>query len=582
VYVTEVLFFDKIGFYLTHFRGWLSKAQHLNKSIESQRNGFLGLIKGMALLFTLIGVRSVPAYTPEAETILEALSLKIAAGEVGQTSYAQFFAELGQEDGCAIWAQAPPYPDEAIWKEILEACPELIHDTPPTKHNRSRGSISQGIEPRKAETNAPLISGAAQSSLGGLNFSLREFQLYNRLIEFHGNGVTGLAGNLQNNQKPTRIHFISGKNFYTGWSGNSGFTGPLASTQASLDGLGIGYNIHGWQIEASNTWNRLEPSGNSKLFPRRDALLYLMGLSHGPLRLQMAQQRFESATNAPASVSLVGATVADAMGRWQAGWGGSHWDWKWKRNAADSHDFALGTYGEFAFGSPGIFRLKARQASLGWANPLQSFPSYRRDTLAGEWILPGHGEGGLDAWSHLEVYNSGIYQIYLDDGQEISWTVETGELLVAEARIAVVLAMKDWSYTYGTGKNFRSSPSQDIPSTSELRSTGIGHIFTVEKFGWKARLSLIQQAPSYRGPYPEPLALSFEPSMKTKYGTKIRTDIFTGDFMDPAQYLRLKFSQIWDFGKGYKIRQSVKLPWSRKTGWDDDLMVQVKLEASLW
>ncbi len=525
----------------------------------------------------------VRAYSPDAEAVLEALQEGMAAGLVSESEYQTFLLDLEEEEGCDTWNAAKPRLTDAVWREILTVCPDLNRpgSIPPTV--RTHGSAIQSVEPRTTNTRYPNLQGETRTAFGGMTLSLRDLALYDRRIEVQGGGLKVYAGHLQSTFLPTQLDFVAGSRFYTGWTGHSGFSGPLASPKAALDGLSLSYQVAHWQVQVAGAWNSIEkkstPTSTTQEPDRKDALLYLFGLARKNLKLQVAHQRFEPATASPVSVSICGGSLSDANDIWRIGLAGSLWNVK--NQIGGSHDLRPGLYGEGIIGQRGNSQLEISQASPGWSNPLQSPLGYRQDTLAGQWILPGRGEGRLHVRSQIPIFNQGEYQMDVKAGSDIIWMLGSTGLLAAQSRLALIQVLGNWSYTCGTGTTFKRSRLIEVSPTEEQVEGSIGHILLWHNVRVKARMAFIQQKTGYQGPYPEPLSLSLERGNPQWPIRKIKAEIFTGNIQDPASYLRLGYSQEWDMGHGLILKQTLRLPWSQNEGWKKDLRYQLGLEANL-
>ncbi len=525
----------------------------------------------------------VHAYAPDAEAVLEGLQTGMTAGLVSESEYQAFLYNLEEEDACDTWASAKPNLSDAVWRYILEVCPDLNQPVSPSPTLRTHASALQSVQPRTTNTHYPNLQGETHTPFGGMMLSLRDLALYDRRIEVQGGGLKVYAGHLQSTFLPTQLDFVAGSRFYTGWTGHSGFSGPLASPKAALDGLSLSYQVANWQVQVAGAWNSIENTSATTSTAhepdRKDALLYLFGLARKNLKLQLAHQRFESSTASPVSVSICGGSLRDSHDRWRIGLAGSLW--KAKDPISGSRELRPGLYGEGVIGLRGNSQLEISQASPGWSNPLQSPRGYRQDTLDRQWILPGRGEGRLHARSQIPIFNHGEYQMDVQAGSDIIWLLGSTGLLAAQSRLALIQVLGHWSYTCGTGSTFKRSRLIEASSTEEEARGGIGHILQWHDSRMKARMTFIQQKTGYQGPYPEPLSLSFERLNAQWPIRKIKAEVFIGNIQDPANYVRLSYSQEWDMGSGLNLKQTLRLPCSQNEGLKKDLQYQLRLEANL-
>lgn len=568
----------------------------------------------MAIGLGLGAARAVEALTPEAEDVLEALRDRMATGLADEAAYTDFLAGLQEQDGCATWGLDPLAQAAEVWEAMVEACPELdteLHEADrgqaAGRSRRATGSGTQPVQPRRAGPAAPYFVGAGRDDRGDISVSWKENRLYNRRAGAKVGDFTLQAGHLHPDLRPTQLGFVAGSPFYAGWSGGSGFSGPLDSPQAALDGLGLAYAHGDWRLQIAGAWNRLEPRGASIAPNRRDALFHALGLAYRSLRIQAVHQRFEpfrgtvmgagaavgAGMDRPMDITVGGLALLDPRDRWHAGGAISRMD-------SGRGDGAPGGYGEIAWGSretaaeePSVespqasgprekhagYRLEAHQATPDWANPLQSPRGYRQDTLDGQWILPGRGEGGFSARSRLALFEREDYRAELESGGEAAWILGEEGLLEARTRLSLIQSLGDWTYTAGTGMRNRRGRNPAAQATVQEGASGFGHILEWKGGAWRARLSLTGRGDDYRGPYPEPLAMLLEHRVGRL--RSLGAEAFTGDIRDPAGYLRLILRQEWEMGGGAVLRHSLRLPWSRDAGWAGDLGYQVGVEASL-
>ncbi len=579
----------------------------------------------MGLGFFLSAAPPASAYTLEAERVLEALQEKLATGLAAEADYADFLSNLQDGDGCETWAENPLGQTAEVWEEMVEACPDLEPSADGQAvgaRERAHFAASQTVQPRRPGPPQPYFLGKGRNDRGSFALSWKEDRLYNRRVEATLGGFSLQAGHVHAYLDRTGLGFVAGSRFYAGWSGGSGFSGPLDSPQSSLDGLGLGYGHGHLRLEIAGAWNRLEPRGARIVPDRRDAIFHSLGLTYRALRIQAVHQRFEPFEpfehygGRPLDVAVGGLALMDPRDRWHVG------------GAISSVDSgrgwaAPGGYGEIAWGSREAsrptgsgygdgaeagekpadaesrekhagYRLEAHQADPAWANPLQSPQGYRQDTLDGQWILPGRGEGGFSARSRLTVFGRGRacekggssdsaerggYRADLESGGEAAWILGEEGLLAARTRLALIQSLGAWTYTVGTGLQNSRGRGAVTPAIIQEGSSGIGQILAWRNAAWRARLSLTGRGEGYRGPYPNPLALLLERREGRRHC--LGAEAFTGDIRDPAGYLRLVLKQEWEMGSGATLRHSLRLPWSRGSGWAGDLGYQVVLEASL-
>jgi hypothetical protein len=562
----------------------------LHKSHKNPKGAIL-------LLFCAI---STGAYSPDAESVLEILRERLATGLASQEDYDAFLAGLDEPDNCDTWAEDPP-DDPETRAAVKSICPELRdgdgdgegEDGTRGKRGRRRSRVlaSQAVQPRRMGASPPFFRADAGSADVRASLSLRDFTPFDRHVEVTGEGLTLQAGHLHPDMADTRLGFVAGSRFYAGWSGGSGFTGPLASPQAALEGLGLAYHAGGWHAQAVGTWNRLLPRGSRPAPDRRDALLYALGLSHGRFRFQVAHERFETAAGPALAVSVGGLQASDRQGRWRLGVASSYVDAPSHTEAATRAPAyggygSYGGYGEIGLGSEqGAYRLEGRQASADWTNPLQSPRGHLQDTLEGQWILPGRGEGGLSLRTRLPLFTAGGYRAEWTGGGGADWALGAG-ITGSEARLALIQRLGAWSYEAGTGLRYRrthvtSGTGADTSAGADPGSSGFGQILGWGGSGWTARLSLTARERGYRGPYPEPLAVSLRKKSGRGRGWDAGGEAFIGDLREPASYVRLVIRQEWELGGGMALRHALRLPWSRGTGWAGDMGYQLGLEASL-
>ncbi|MDB5050922.1 MAG: hypothetical protein JWO30_3993 [Fibrobacteres bacterium] len=566
-------------------------------------------------LWALLPGRAWAAYSPETEAALEILRDRVSAGLAGQESYDAFLDLLaeGAGDGCEAWADLPEAREaESRWSEIRSAmeavCPETLSSGADGEDSTSqvtqagprtgrapaaRLTAAQTFRPRQnpgARNPAPLLR--AEGSLPGLSgrMSLRDYRPDSRYLRLGSRGVTFHAGHLHSAFTDTRLGFVAGSRFYAGWSGSSGTDGVLFSPQAALDGLGLRVRAGGWTLEAEGAWNRLAHGSAAADTARRDALLYVAGLERRPgggsggldFRFQAARQRFEPATGPPTEVTVAGAALGNQgedRNLWRLGLAASLAQPPFPPSREDpaGGEATAGGYLEASLASPHAdpesWRLQAHQADAGWANPLQSPRGYLRDTLDGQWILPGLGEGGLSARSRFPLASGGSYGAELRTGGAAGWSLDQG-FLAGEGSLALIQTLGEWTHEAGTTMVYRRPGLSG--SAGNMGNGGWGQSLSWRRGLWRVNAAFTWKGAGYSGSRPAPLNLTWERTGMAPFAA----EILTGDVGNPGSYLRLDVRQGWRLESRVKVEQTLRLPWTPE-GMASDMGYQLRLETTL-
>lgn len=604
-----------------------------------------------AALGVLQASEPVSAFSPQAESILEILRGRIAAGAAGEDAYTAFLDLLaeGDEDGCEGWRDRPeftPMPsaksglEEMRFGEIRsaleEVCPEPVirSGTEKTagrgpekraKKARAAVSVSQAVQPRQDRARAaPDIQGAGSWPQGAWTLSLRDYLPHQRYLRLGSERLAFHAGHLQPALSRTRLGFVAGGRFYTDRSGASGAGGAWFSPRQALDGLGISATAGGWSLEAAGAWNRLTAPGGREGEAgepvRRDALAYLAGIGRGPdIRFQAAHLRSEPGSAAPAGISLAGARLGGRVPGWAEGWLGAAASMPYATAAPGGPPALLpaGAFLETGLASipshsapeapeaPGIsagstWRLEARQASAEWANPLQSPRGILRDTLAGEWIVRGGGEGGIEAGAGFPVAVVGRWNARLQGRMGAGWSLEYGMLAHSGGLGLTQAWARDrdrWTWETGASLGWRRQGLPGTPAatkggaedgTEAGETGGLGQGVSWSRGPWVAKASFTWKGGDYSGDRSAPAGLEWRHradgggsggNAEGRAGSwSLR--LYTGDIRNPGSYLRAEARQVWKPGGRLKVEQEIRLPWTRE-GLAADMGYQLRLETAL-
>ena len=519
------------------------------------------------IFFGLVWIFPAQALTPDAESVLDILEERIGSGQASSTSLSNFLALAEDEAGCPDWIEDEAILEEDIYQAIQKVCPQRGNGPSPKIVDHGHLQIRQFGQPRKSLSPTPVFSGEMKGPGLRTSFSVRDYRSYDRQITTTTEGLSVSAGHIDPFLAPTRIGFVTGRRFFPGWSGTSGFTGPLASNKSAREGIGLGYHQRGWQVQSFGSWNRLNPKGADIPILRRDALVYGLGFSNSSFCFQGVHQRFEPASGKPFSVSVGGTEFGSPKKPWKAGLGISQMN-------TEQGLSTPGVFGKWEMRSEGI-HLEAHQANADWANPLQSPVGFIKDTVAGQWILPGRGEGGLNFRSEIPLYSRGKYAVQMKNGGEVAWSLGSIGLLNSETRISLLQQWGKASYTIGSGYRYREKKQGMVTFEGP---TGFGQILRWDEENWSARLSLILQPDSYHGPYPNSLALNLERSQGLHRNQSVEFTL--GNIVNPMESLRMTYRDTWSLGTGIFICHSLRLPWSSQDGWKSDLGYQLSIEVS--
>jgi hypothetical protein len=585
----------------------------------------------------------VAAFSPDAEAALERMREKVSSGEAGQESYDALLELLSGsgEEGCDAWIEAFEAGDimapesgtrgREIRSVFAETCPGFpepggkaatgntrdAYRAEPSRHGGRRRAasarlgVSHAVRPREDSDpagQAPYVR--AEASVPGLSGSLtlRDYRPDLRYLRLGAGSVTLHAGHLHSALSETRLGFVAGSRFYAGWSGASGPDGIFHSPRSALDGLGLRVRAGGWILETAGTWNRLRKSGEDGNGPRRDASLVEAGTARPgndrenrpELRFQACLQRFEPESGPPVEVAVAGAAasgLAERSIRWRLGLAGSWVRWRDSAGIASTGGASNGAtpggsdeafrirpggYLEGSLASPDSresWRMEARQADPGWANPLQSPRGYLRDTLGGMWPAPGGGEGGLSARTRFPVFQAGGYRADLQGRGAAGWSLDRG-LWAGEGGVALFQASGEWTHETGSTLTFRKPgppANAGFPeSGDELDWKGWGQGLGWRRGPWQARAALSWKGGGYSGAYPAPLNLSCGRAGPLAWNG----GLLIGNIGAPWDYLKLELRQGWSADKRIRVEQKLRLPWTHG-GLASDAGYQLRLEAAL-
>ncbi|HLP43004.1 MAG TPA: hypothetical protein VK465_15960, partial [Fibrobacteria bacterium] len=275
-----------------------------------------------------------------------------------------------------------------------------------------------------------------------------------------------------------------------------------------------------------------------------------------------------------------------------------------------------GAYAEAALegGKSGCYLLRARQASPGWSNALSGTPSRLRDTVEGGLILPGRGEGSLEARSRLPLAglpgpgkDPEAPRAWLEAAGGAAWTLGVGSaspleteetlladappwlsnpspsepaedvgypdmrLLAGEGRASLHLARSGWT---GAGHAALRLNASDRTASGMSRAYGLsgGHA----RESWRFRASLACRAAAAQD-LAWPLAL--EAAWRAPSGHSAAAGLTLGDAARPGRGARLTVRQKWRLGSGARLSQALRLPW-RSGELGEGMGFQLRLEWS--
>ncbi|GEM_PF-3105353 len=633
--------------------------------------------------FSLLITLPIQGFSPQGESVLGILRERIAAGAAGEEAYASMVDLLseGDADDCEAWSALPELrADEARFADIRaalqEACPDWPWDGEVTGVERgqslegeagggapdgarsgrfgARGSASRTVRPRRD-------SSAAEGDLalrgegywretawrsGAWKLGFRGDRPEQRYLRIGSGRFAVHAGHLHSALARTRLGFVAGSRFYAGRTGTSGATGLLFSPQSALDGAGVSLRAGHWLAEAAGTWNRLNPLGHAADSTPPDALLYQFGLAHGGggdgqsngmgFRFQAAHLRCEppasAARNATAAYSApepagsaitlagVGLQGAEGPARWRMGLAGSL-PYAPVSSGVPPDWLDPGGYAEVAFSTSGpqAWLLEARQASPAWANPLQAPRGILRDTLAGAWILPGRGEGGVASRARFPVAAYGAWSAAMQGTIGADWSLARGPL-TESGNFGISQARGPWTHEAGASLAWRAlgiSAGSGLPTAYGTGTTALGWGQTLawSRGPWWARSAFTWVGGAYQGSRPAPLSVEvgrgaatslghgatgllesgaaglFEPRAATPddsresgasawCGSEWTAGLLTGDIRKPWRYLRADLRQEWAVGRKVRVQQEIRLPWNPE-GLAADMGYQLRLEGEL-
>jgi hypothetical protein len=492
------------------------------------------------------------AFTPEAENLLSSLRRRVAEGEIGEEAYARFVEELTESSACENFSREDP----DLRPSVEDVCADAEEDLSPT--GSLRLALSQSAYPRAGGLSAPAAQGAGRASWGAFDASLREGEVYRRLLRVEGpGGVSLLAGHLYPAFADTRIDFVAGRPRFAGWSPAAGPEDGLASSEyPALDGLGARYETRGWRAGGFATWNRLVPPGGSgKAVLRRDAAAFAVGAAHRrrgwDWRVQAVRQRFEtgSGTDSAEAVTVAGCE-ARGPGSVRLGFAVSALEAagypEWQPGAFLRAGWGYGAEEPGAEGSRAGYALEAWQADPGWANPLSASPSLDRDTVGETLRLPGRGEGGFDLRSRLTGWEKGSWRGEIASAGGAKWDIRQEGLMSAEGRLSLTESWGAWTHRAGMALSHR------MEGVSAPRGEAWGQSVEWKRAAWSARGSLWQSASTDRREGSLSLA-------RRAAGTAWQADASMDDILNPELW-RLALRQTWGLGAGGRLVHSVRVP----------------------
>ena len=232
------------------------------------------------------------------------------------------------------------------------------------------------------------------------------------------------------------------------------------------------------------------------------------------------------------------------------------------------------------------WRLEARQASADWDNPLQSHRGILRDTLAGEWILPGRGEGNLISRAHFPVAACGSWNAATQGTAGASWSLAQS-LLRESGNLGVSQTWGAWTHEAGaslawrrkglTGASTNAARAEDPGGEAGTTEMDWGQSLLWRRGGWKAKCAFTWKGDGYAGSRPVPFSLE-----GAEYGRRgaFSAALLTGDIRNPGSYLRADLRQVWEAGERVRVEQEIRLPWTPE-GLAADMGYQLRLEAAL-
>jgi len=560
----------------------------------------------------------VQAYGPEGEALLESLRDHIASGRGGEDAYQEALRMLAAdpESGCEEWLEGGEAEagggaaEDAAWAESLRAvCPEAPGAGPrngdgPLDRRPHRGpaldlSASQSARPREDGPAPTRWSAKGRDAEAALEVSGRSGELRRRSARIGVGGFEAQAGHLGRFLEPTRIACVAGNTAYAGEGGSSGISGPLASGYPGLDGLAVSGRSGPWRAQAACAWNRLAGAplqGNIPDTPRRDAGLLAAGLAHtraeGPdLRAQILALRLETG-GAPATwLGMAGTQAAARTG-----------DWSVRGAAAISAGPAreplgrLGAYAEAALSYRNAQdtsrsdwdtadpvaasgRLRLRQAFREWADPLQSPRGSLRDTVGG-WAMEAPGAGGARAESSFPLARSGGYAAGLRAAAAADWAGAGADAQASEAGLDagrgeafLIQTYGPFIWTMGGGLGWRK------PGSGAPPAGGWGLAWEWRQGFWRATAALSSRAPDYAGSRPMPLDLSLTRGPQGRWQGSTWTVAWSAaDARRPGQAQRADLRQSWPGGKGLRVEQKLRVPWT-PDGITGEMAYQISLAA---
>ncbi len=523
----------------------------MNSFHKPQKDAFFAAIGLLALL--LYGPAA--GFSPDAEAVLEHLRERIAAGLSGEAGYQAMLDLLSGNPG-ADCEEGPGQGDEeadGLAEAWAAVCPIVLPEPSARTRGdfRGRARASQSVRPRRGDNPIEAARGTVEiaSPYFRGDYAWRGSDPGRRSVSLGGPRLAITAGHITAALAPTRLGCVAGARFYAGGAGTSGVEGPFASAYSGLDGLALATRAAGWELRSAGAWNRLPTLGNLPATLRRDAGLFLAGAGRetgafgakgAGFRAQAMVLRLDPGSEASQWLPVAGAAATLKGGQGTL-----------RVTGAASWFRGVGTFGEALLkGGEESWSLRLRQASPGWANPLQAPLGRVKDTLADEWITTGGGEGGLAAASAFPLFAPGAWRGGIQAGSRFDWTLEG--FPEGSGNAALLQSFGPWHAATGASLASRRMGSSGTPA-------GWGQSLEWQGRAWNLRTACSGRWEGYSGTRPRPISLA---CAHRNRASEASLEWSTGDFCRPTRYQRVEVRQGWPAGNGLRVEQRLRVPWT--------------------
>lgn len=570
--------------------------------------------RALGAAFLGVALAAVPGhpFSAEGEALLEDLRDRIAGGRGGEEAYRQALDMLAADPdgGCGEWSgdEGPDYGMDPILRECLGS---VCGGDPGGVAGRASSAAgfgwaaSQSVKPRSAGSEAPRWSAHGEALGASARVSGDGGRWRGRKARIGAGDFALQLGHWGGAMRATRIPGVLGNRSYAGVGAVSGIGGPLGAVSPVLDGAALSWTPGRWRLEAGGAWNRLEDApAPGKPAARRDAGLVAAGLARSPAdgsgwRAQALLLRTETSLprTGPAEENPVWLAVAGIEGRWRRA------DFSGRAAAAVSagpgrhpaaHPGAFAE-GQLAYRDPrdgnapewdpypmpaaGGWSLSFRQAGGDWSNPLQSPRGFPGDS-AGGWPADAPLAGGLRAESGFPLGTTGTYSAGLRAAASAEWADPGGRSApLDQASLRRARGEMAWLQIWGPlSCHAGGSLGWAAPGSGTHAYGGWRASLEWRHALWRAGAALGRREAAYAGTRPMPLDLALSRIPPRQTAAEFTAAWSAADARRPLGSQRIDLRQSWPGGKGIRVEQRLRLPWTPR-GLGGDFLCQLTVKA---